>query len=116
MEKCAPARRRRWRLHTANACNPSGSRCRLEILSLARNLISRIEGLEPVAGTLQQLWLSYNNILSLSGLSVAVNLKVLYLANNVIRDYKELDNVPASLEARARARAAAVRHVRARGR
>jgi Leucine-rich repeat (LRR) protein len=35
---------------------------RLEALSLGRNLIKRIEGLEGVAETLRELWLSYNQI------------------------------------------------------
>lgn len=35
---------------------------RLEILSLSRNLIKKIEGLDFVANTLRQLWLSYNSI------------------------------------------------------
>ena len=34
----------------------------LQILSLGRNLIRKIEGLEPVAETLEQLWLSYNQL------------------------------------------------------
>ena len=32
----------------------------LEILSLARNQIKKISGLEEVGGTLKELWLSYN--------------------------------------------------------
>ena len=80
---------------------------RLEILSLARNNISRIEGLEPVAGTLQQLWLSYNNISKLDGLPPLPQLRVLYLANNLIRELKEIEALPPSLEAR---------HARALGR
>ena len=75
-------------------------RHRLEILSLARNNISRIEGLEPVAGTLQQLWLSYNNISKLDGLPALPQLRVLYLANNLIRDLKEIESLPQTLEAR----------------
>ena len=39
----------------------------LRILSLARNQIHKIENLESVASTLEQLWLSYNNIQSLAG-------------------------------------------------
>jgi Leucine-rich repeat (LRR) protein len=31
-------------------------------LSLARNNIKKISGLEEVAGTLRELWLSYNQI------------------------------------------------------
>ena len=77
----------------------------LEILSLARNNITRIEGLEPVAGTLQQLWLSYNNISKLDGLPPLPQLKVLYLANNLIRDLKDLEPVPTSVEARPASRA-----------
>ena len=34
----------------------------LQILSLGRNLIRKIEGLDPVAETLEQLWLSYNQL------------------------------------------------------
>jgi len=69
-------------------------------LSLARNNLSRIEGLEPVAGTLQQLWLSYNNIAKLDGLPPLPQLHVLYLNNNLVRDLKELETLPGSLEAR----------------
>ena len=69
-------------------------------MSLARNNISRIEGLEPVAGTLQQLWLSYNNISKLDGLPPLPQLRVLYLANNLIRDLKEIESLPQTLEAR----------------
>ena len=34
----------------------------LQILSLGRNLIRKIEGLEPAGETLEQLWLSYNQL------------------------------------------------------
>lgn len=34
----------------------------LKILSLGRNNLKKIEKLEDVAGTLEQLWLSYNNV------------------------------------------------------
>lgn len=34
----------------------------LRILSLGRNLLKKIENVEPVAETLQELWLSYNQI------------------------------------------------------
>lgn len=37
----------------------------LQILSLGRNLLRKIEGLEPVSATLEELWLSYNQIASL---------------------------------------------------
>ena len=32
----------------------------LEILSLGRNQLKKIENVEPVAATLKQLWISYN--------------------------------------------------------
>jgi dynein light chain 1 len=67
-------------------------------LSLARNSLTRIEGLEPVAATLQQLWLSYNQISKLEGLKALPQLKVLYLANNLLRDVNETANLPPSLE------------------
>jgi Leucine-rich repeat (LRR) protein len=74
--------------------------CRLKILSLARNCVSRIEGLEPVAGTLEELWLSYNQIVKLGGLECCTQLRVLYVTNNQLRDMKELECIPASVEAR----------------
>jgi dynein light chain 1, axonemal len=39
----------------------------LEVLSLGRNCIKKLEGLEPVAPTLKQLWISYNVIERLVG-------------------------------------------------
>lgn len=35
---------------------------RLEVLSLGRNQLKKIENLDSVAGSLQELWLSYNQI------------------------------------------------------
>lgn len=37
----------------------------LRILSLGRNLIKKIENLDAVADTLEELWLSYNQVVSL---------------------------------------------------
>ena len=39
----------------------------LQTLSLGRNVIRKIEGLEPVADTLEQLWMSYNQLERLVG-------------------------------------------------
>jgi len=39
----------------------------LEVLSLGRNCLKKLENLEAVAGTLQQLWISYNQIDRLVG-------------------------------------------------
>ena len=43
----------------------------LKILSLGRNLIKKIENLDAVAETLEELWLSYNLIASLVSLKGA---------------------------------------------
>ena len=66
---------------------------KLQILSLSRNLLKRIEKLEDVGGTLQELWLSYNLISSLDGLAPCVALTTLYLSNNKIADWAELDKL-----------------------
>ncbi len=66
---------------------------KLQILSLSRNLLKRIEKLEDVGGTLQELWLSYNMISSLDGLAPCVALTTLYLSNNKIADWAELDKL-----------------------
>jgi len=44
----------------------------LQILSLGRNLIRKIEGLEPVGETLEQLWLSYNQLERLVSIETAL--------------------------------------------
>merc|ERR1719261_2433597 len=40
----------------------------LEVLSVGRNNIKKIEGLDSVADTLKELWISYNNIEKLAGI------------------------------------------------
>ncbi len=35
---------------------------RLEILSLGRNCLKKLENLDGIAGTLRELWISYNQI------------------------------------------------------
>jgi len=62
----------------------------LEILSLGRNMIKKIAGLEEVGQTLKELWLSYNQISSLDGLVPCVKLTTLYMSNNKIKDWGEL--------------------------
>ena len=46
----------------------------LQILSLGRNAIKKIEGLNEVADTLEQLWISYNQIASFAGIEKLVSL------------------------------------------
>lgn len=66
---------------------------KLRILSLGRNQIKKIEKLDDVADTLEELWLSYNLISSLDGVSGLSNLTTLYLSNNVIKSWDELDKL-----------------------
>eukprot|EP00049_Salpingoeca_infusionum_P007939 m.128204 g.128204 ORF g.128204 m.128204 type:complete len:190 (-) comp13866_c1_seq6:2174-2743(-) len=63
----------------------------LKILSLGRNNIKSLAGLEPVAKTLEELWISYNNIEKLKGIDVLSELKVLYISNCKIADWKQVE-------------------------
>ena len=51
----------------------------LEILSLGRNNIKKIEGLDGVADTLKELWISYNNIEKLAGIEKLKALEILFM-------------------------------------
>lgn len=68
----------------------------LKILSLGRNNLKKLEKLEDVAGSLQQLWISYNQIASLDGLACCSNLTTLYASNNLIKSFSELDKLKAN--------------------
>lgn len=50
-------------------------------LSLARNNIKKISGLEEIAGSLKELWLSYNQIEKLEGLSMCMKLTTLFIGS-----------------------------------
>lgn len=52
-----------------------------------------MENLEAVAGTLEQLWISYNQIEKLSGISALKKLKVLYMSNNNVEKWSEFDRL-----------------------
>jgi dynein light chain 1 len=65
----------------------------LKILSLSRNMIKKIERLEDVAATLEELWISYNSISSLDGLSACSKLATLYIGNNRIADWAEVEKL-----------------------
>eukprot|EP00979_Chaetoceros_neogracilis_P008032 scaffold1757_cov208-Chaetoceros_neogracile.AAC.5 len=66
---------------------------KLRILSLGRNQIKKIEKLEDVALTLEQLWISYNQIFSLEGLACCKKLTTLYMSNNAIKSFNELNHL-----------------------
>jgi dynein light chain 1 len=67
----------------------------LKVLSLSRNNLKRIERLDEVGHTLEELWLSYNSIEKLTGCTKLKKLRVLFLANNVIRSFDELSQLGA---------------------
>lgn len=66
---------------------------RLRILSIGRNSIKKIEKIEDIAPTLEQLWISYNQISSLEGLTTLKKLHTLYMSNNMIKSFTELNHL-----------------------
>ena len=60
----------------------------LKILSLGRNNIRRFQGLEDIGQTLQELWISYNQIEKLD-LQPCVQLHTLLMSNNRIKTWDE---------------------------
>ncbi|KAL9647684.1 hypothetical protein ABK040_015173 [Willaertia magna] len=70
----------------------------IEILSFSRNLIKKLENLDGVAATLTQLWISYNYIASLAGIEKLKKLKVLYVGNNKIASWTEIDRLKELVE------------------
>ena len=65
----------------------------LVILSLGRNNIKRIQGLEEVSATLCELWISYNIIEKLEGLSSLAKLTTLFIGNNKIKSWDEVSKL-----------------------
>ena len=65
----------------------------LRVLSLGRNNIKRIQGLEEVSATLEELWISYNQIEKLEGLSSLAKLMTLFMSNNKIRQWDEVSKL-----------------------
>ncbi len=67
---------------------------KLEVLSLGRNQIKKIYGLEEIGGNLKELWISYNQIEKLDGLAPhCTALQVLYIAHNKVKDWNELEKI-----------------------
>lgn len=46
-----------------------------------------------MASTLEELWISYNQISSLDGLAMCTQLTTLYISNNLIKAWNELDKL-----------------------
>jgi dynein light chain 1 len=61
----------------------------LEVLSLGRNQIKKLENLD--LPNLRELWISYNKIDKLSGLDKLKRLSVLYITNNAIASWTEVE-------------------------
>ncbi len=67
---------------------------KLQVLSLGRNQIKKIYGLEEVGANLKELWISYNLIEKLDGLAPhCTELETFYIAHNKIKDFIELDKI-----------------------
>ncbi|XP_033734966.1 dynein light chain 1, axonemal-like [Pecten maximus] len=65
----------------------------LKTLSLGRNNIKSLTGLEAVGDTLEQLWISYNYVEKLKGINVLKKLKILYMSNNLVKDWGEFNKL-----------------------
>lgn len=48
---------------------------------------------EAVGDTLEQLWISYNLIEKIKGVNVLRKLKVLYMSNNLVKDWVEFNRL-----------------------
>ena len=70
----------------------NGMEC-LTILSLGRNQLRKVDGLDANADTLEQLWVSYNQIGTLAGIEKLHNLTTLFMSNNKIADWKEVERL-----------------------
>lgn len=62
----------------------------LKILSLSRNNIKNLTGLEVLADTLEQLWISYNQVDKFKAINHLKKLRVFYFAYNQIKDWTEI--------------------------
>ena len=66
---------------------------RIEILAIGRNMLKKIDKIDKAAATLQQLWMSYNNVKSFGALVACKRLRVLYAAHNLIDKISEIDRL-----------------------
>jgi dynein light chain 1 len=58
-------------------------------------MLKKLERLEDVSATLEELWVSYNAISSLDGLASCQKLATLYIGNNRIADWAEVEKLAA---------------------
>ena len=57
---------------------------RLKVLSLGRNLIKSLAGIEAASATLEELWISYNGVEKLTPFTKMLKLKTLFMAHNCV--------------------------------
>ena len=62
----------------------------IKILSMGRNLLRSFKYIDDLAATLEQLWVSYNQIEKLDHLANLPKLHTLLIANNKIKNWDEL--------------------------
>ena len=72
---------------------PLGGMPKLKRLSIGRNNIKKIEKLDEVSGTLEELWCSYNQISSMDGVTSLNKLRVFYCGNNNISNWEEVSKL-----------------------
>lgn len=63
----------------------------LKILSVGKNLIKKLDGVADVGEHLEELWCSYNLIEKLTNFEKLTKLRVLYMSNNKVADFKQLE-------------------------
>ena len=62
----------------------------IRILSIGRNKIKKIAGLDDIGQTLEQLWISYNELDKFDGLSKCVKLHTIFATNNKLKNWDEV--------------------------
>lgn len=65
----------------------------MKILSLGRNLIKGLTGIEALGETLEELWISYNLIEKMKGIQAMKNLRILLMSNNLVREWNEFSKM-----------------------
>lgn len=65
----------------------------LKILSLSRNNLKNLSGLEVTGETLEELWVSYNQIEKLKSVQALKKLRIFYFAFNQIKDWNEISKL-----------------------
>jgi len=66
---------------------------KVRILSMGRNNLKKVEKLDGCAGTLEELWLSYNSITALDHIDSLSKLTTLYMSNNKLHSFDELNKL-----------------------